>query len=101
MQTELQTLFQYPVEFYFTNISSWAGLFARVPESIEDILDTIREVKPDAKRDENVNEEDIGDDVIKYVNRVLAEAFVNKVSDIHIEPYEIIFAFAIAKMARL
>lgn len=88
MQTELQTLFQYPVEFILTNISSWADIYSRVPESIEDILDTIREVKPDAKKDDNINEEDIGDDVIKYVNRVLAEAFVNKCSDIHIEPYE-------------
>lgn len=88
MQTEIQAVFQYPVEFILTNISSWSNMFDRVPESLEDILDNIREIKADSKKEENINEEDIGDDVIKYVNRILAEAFVSKCSDIHIEPYE-------------
>lgn len=89
IQAELQTLFQYPVEFILTNISSWADIFNRVPESIEDILETIREIKPEAnKKEESFKEDDIGDDIIRYVNRFLAEAFVSKVSDIHIEPYE-------------
>ena len=88
LQSELQSLFQYPVEFILTSLSSWANLIARVPESIEDFLETIREIKPDTKKEDQINEDDIGDDVIKYVNRILAEAFVTKVSDIHIEPYE-------------
>lgn len=88
LQAELQSLFQYPVEFILTSLSSWADLFARVPESIEDVLETIREIKADNKKDDQINEDDIGDDVIRYVNRILAEAFVTKVSDIHIEPYE-------------
>ncbi len=88
LQPELQAVFQYPVEFILTSLSSWADMFSRVPESIEDVLETIREIKTDLKKEENINEEDIGDDVIRYVNRILAEAFVNKCSDIHIEPYE-------------
>ncbi|MGZ3788352.1 MAG: GspE/PulE family protein [Bacteriovorax sp.] len=88
LQAELQSLFQYPIEFILTSLSSWADMFSRVPESIEDILETIREIKPDAKKEENIKEDDIGDDVIRYVNRILAEAFVLKCSDIHIEPYE-------------
>lgn len=88
LQAELQSLFQYPVEFILTSLSSWADLFSRVPESIEDVLETIREIKADSKKDDQINEDDIGDDVIRYVNRILAEAFVSKVSDIHIEPYE-------------
>lgn len=88
LQAELQSLFQYPVEFILTSLSSWADLFARVPESIEDVLETIREIKADSKKEDQINEDDIGDDVIRYVNRILAEAFVSKVSDIHIEPYE-------------
>ncbi len=92
IQAELQTLFQYPVEFILTNISSWADIFNKVPESIEDILETIREIKPEAnKKEESFKEDDIGDDVIRYVNRFLAEAFVGKISDIHIEPYENVF----------
>lgn len=88
LQAELQALFQYPIEFILTSLSSWANIFSLVPESIEDVLDTIREVKIDSKKEENINEDDIGDDVIRYVNKILAEAFVSKCSDIHIEPYE-------------
>lgn len=88
IQAEIQTVFQYPVEFILTNISSWAEIFSKVPESIEDVLETIREIKADAKKEESIKEDDIGDDIIRYVNRFLAEAFVSKVSDIHIEPYE-------------
>jgi type IV pilus assembly protein PilB len=88
LQAELQSLFQYPIEFILTSLSSWSDMFARVPESIEDVLETIREIKGDNKKEENINEDDIGDDVIRYVNRILAEAFVTKCSDIHIEPYE-------------
>jgi len=88
LQSELQAVFQYPVEFILTNISSWSIMFSRVPESIEDVLETIREIKSDAKKEDDIHEDDIGDDVIRYVNRILAEAFVTKCSDIHIEPYE-------------
>lgn len=88
IQAELQALFQYPIEFILTSLSSWADIFSRVPENLEDVLETIREIKADSKKEENINEDDIGDDVIRYVNRILAEAFVSKCSDIHIEPYE-------------
>lgn len=88
LEVELQTLFQYPVEFILTSLSSWADIFARVPENIEDVLETIREIRADSKKEENIKEDDIGDDVIRYVNKILAEAFVAKCSDIHIEPYE-------------
>jgi type IV pilus assembly protein PilB len=89
IQAELQALFQYPIEFILTSISSWADIFSRVPDNIEDILETIREIKSDSmKKDEVINEDDIGDDVIRYVNKILAEAFIMKCSDIHIEPYE-------------
>ncbi len=88
IQAELQALFQYPIEFILTSLSSWTDIFNRVPENIEDVLETIREIKSDSKKEESINEDDIGDDVIRYVNRILAEAFVTKCSDIHIEPYE-------------
>lgn len=86
-RAEIQTALQHPVEFILTNIKSWQKIFDRVEESIDDLLETIREVRADSN-DENVAEEDIGDDVIHYVNRILAEAFVKKCSDIHVEPYE-------------
>lgn len=88
-QAELQALFQYPVDFVLTNLSSWKKLFDYIPQSVEDILHTIREIKPELEKKEGtVKEEDIGDDVIRFVNRILAEAFILKCSDIHIEPYE-------------
>lgn len=88
LQSELQTVFQHPVTFILTNLSAWGFIFSGIPESIDDILKTIREVKPDQNAVQNVKEEDIGEDVISRVNEILARAFINKASDIHVEPYE-------------
>lgn len=91
-RAELQSVFQSPVEFILTNLSSWEKIFSNVTESIEELLSTIKEVVPDSVREqETVREEDIGAEVITFVNRILAEAFIKKASDIHIEPYEKIF----------
>lgn len=88
-KADLQALFQHPVEFILTNISSWKMIFEMVTESIDELLETIYEIKGDsADTEENVKEEDIGDDVIHYVNKILADAYIRKASDIHVEPYE-------------
>lgn len=76
------------VEFILTNISSWRKLFSKVKESVDDLLDTISEVKGGDQNEEVIRAEDIGDDVVTFVNRILAEAFITKSSDIHVEPYE-------------
>jgi len=88
LQAELQSLFQHPVDFILTSIKAWKRLFEKIEVSIDEVLETVREVKPDAATAENLAEEDIGDDVIRFVNRILADAFLRKCSDIHIEPYE-------------
>jgi type IV pilus assembly protein PilB len=90
-RTELQTLFQHPVEFILTNISAWQDIYSRVTVSLNEILGTIREVKPNDTAKDNVQEKDIGQEVILMVNKILAESFIRKASDIHIEPYEKIF----------
>jgi len=88
LQAELQTLFQHPVEFIMTSISAWGKMFDNIQESIDELLETVKEIRADSAPEEEVTEEDIGDDVIRFVNRILADAFIKKVSDIHIEPYE-------------
>jgi type IV pilus assembly protein PilB len=80
--------FKKPVEYILTNISSWMKLFSQVEESVEELISTVVEVKANAENDVDVKAEDIGQDVVSFVNRILAEAFVKKASDIHIEPYE-------------
>lgn len=87
-KTELQTIFQHQVEFILTNLASWNKIYGRVTESIDELLSTIKEVKPEDDKDETVKEEDIGDEIILYVNKMLAESFIKKASDIHVEPYE-------------
>lgn len=88
-QADLQKLFQKPVEFIMTDIKSWGLLFNRIQESIDELVSTIKEIKGDPAKDTpDIKEKDIGDEVITYVNKILAEAFVKKCSDIHIEPYE-------------
>tara|TARA_R110002072_G_scaffold288917_1_gene455543 strand:+ start:229685 stop:231358 length:1674 start_codon:yes stop_codon:yes gene_type:complete len=92
LKTELQAVFQHPVEFILTNLSSWEKIYSRVTESIDELLSTIKEVsQAEEGEGEAVKEEDIGDDVIMFVNKILAEAFIKKASDIHIEPYEKLF----------
>jgi len=91
-KADLQTIFQHPVDLILTNIKAWQRIFDTIPDSVDELLDTIREVVGDAEnKDPLLKEEDIGDEVITYVNRILAEAFIKKVSDIHIEPYEHVF----------
>ena len=93
IKDDLQILFQHPVEFILTNLSSWKALFNRLEESFEDIVGSIKELKEqkDDQKDEEIKEKDIGEDVISYVNKILADAFIKKASDIHVEPYEKVF----------
>ncbi|MCO4792693.1 MAG: Flp pilus assembly complex ATPase component TadA [Bacteriovoracaceae bacterium] len=88
MKQELQTTLQSPVEFILTNLSAWKKIFERIEESIDELLDTVKEVRQNDDEETEVKEEDIGEDVINYVNKILAEAFIKKCSDIHVEPYE-------------
>lgn len=85
---ELQDIFKKQVEFILTNLSSWRKLFANIQDSVDDLIGNIVEVTGANPTDENIKAEDIGDDVVTFVNRMLAEAFLKKASDIHVEPYE-------------
>jgi type IV pilus assembly protein PilB len=89
---ELQDIFKKQVEFILTNISSWRKLYSNVKDSVDDLINNIQEVNNMTMQDErDVKAEDISDDVVTFVNRLLAEAYVKKASDIHVEPYERIF----------
>lgn len=91
LKIELQALCKQEIEFILTNLSSWENIYTRIPDNIEDILDSIKEIKTEKKDEKQINEDEIGESIIRDVNRFLAEAFVSKASDIHIEPYEHIF----------
>ncbi|MGI4991359.1 GspE/PulE family protein [Halobacteriovorax sp. GFR7] len=89
IRAEIQKEIQSNVEFVLTSLSAWKKLYQNIQASIDEILETVREVRGDqGQGEENVKEEDIGEDIISYVNKVLAEAYIKKVSDIHVEPYE-------------
>ena len=85
---ELADHFKKQVEFILTNLSSWRKLFSGIKDSVDDLIGNIVEVTGASGSEETVRAEDIGDDVVTFVNRMLAEAFVKKASDIHVEPYE-------------
>lgn len=85
---ELQDFFKKQVEFILTNISSWKKLFGGVKDSVDDLLNQIQEVNSSTQAEESIKAEDISDDVLTFVNRLLAEAYIKKASDIHVEPYE-------------
>lgn len=90
-KAELQTIFQHPVEFILTNLSAWQKIFSRMTESLDEVLNSIKQVQTTDVAQEDVQEQDIGQEVIVMVNRILAESYIKKASDIHIEPYEKIF----------
>jgi type IV pilus assembly protein PilB len=90
-KAELQTVFKQPVELILTSLAAWHAIFSSIPDNIEDILETIKEVKTEKKDEKVIGEDEIGENIVRDVNRFLAEAFVTKASDIHIEPYEHIF----------
>jgi type IV pilus assembly protein PilB len=85
---ELSDHFKKQVEFILTNLSSWRKLFSGIKDSVDDLIGNIVEVTGASGSEETIRAEDIGDDVVTFVNRMLAEAFVKKASDIHVEPYE-------------
>ncbi|MCK5072180.1 MAG: Flp pilus assembly complex ATPase component TadA [Bacteriovoracaceae bacterium] len=88
-KTELQTLFQSNVEIILTNITSWRKIYYRVTETIDELVESIKEVKDDRESKEaTIKEEDIGDEIVHFCNKILAEAYTKKASDIHVEPYE-------------
>ena len=89
LTTEIVTVLQHPVEFFIVNIREWQKLFNKVSITIEELLKNIKEVIPDSQADQElIKEEDIGEEIIYYVNKFLAESYIRKASDIHIEPYE-------------
>ena len=88
MAQELSALIKMPVELIITNISSWKKLYGTIEQSVDELLDHIHEVKTSDLGEEDIKEEDISDDIITFVNKILAQAFLKKASDIHIEPYE-------------
>lgn len=88
---ELADHFKKQVEFILTNISSWKKLYSGVRDSIDDLINTIQEVNSSTGQEEAIRAEDISDDVVTFVNRLLADAYIKKASDIHVEPYEKIF----------
>jgi type IV pilus assembly protein PilB len=88
---EVSQILRTKVEMVLTTLSSWKSLYENIESSAEELIDSIEEVKSDNTQDQNIGVEEIGDDIITYVNRILAEAYVKKASDIHIEPYEKVF----------
>lgn len=92
---ELSDYFKKQVEFILTNLSSWRKLYAGIKDSVDDVLGSIVEITAANQAEENIRAEDIGDDVVTFVNRMLAEAFIKKASDIHVEPYEKVFRIRI------
>lgn len=76
------------VEVVLTSISSWKRIYESVRISVDEVLDNIKLVDASQVIDEHVKMEDISDDIVTFVNKILAEAFLRKASDIHFEPYE-------------
>jgi len=87
---EISRIFQHPVEFVVVPIGAWSKLFSRIKETVEELMSTVKEIVAESvdKDQPEVTEDDIGEEVINFVNKIMVEAYVRGASDIHIEPYE-------------
>lgn len=90
-EQDLVTLVQYPVQFIFTNLAAWKKIFSRIKISSDELVLTIKEVKVKNTEKTTLKEEEIGEDVTHMVNKIFADSYLRKASDIHIEPYQKIF----------
>jgi type IV pilus assembly protein PilB len=93
---ELSRIFRSKISFLVTNITSWFKLYRDISEKVEDIIDKVAwidssTVDPEEESKKNRLEKDIGEEVIRTVNMIMASAYLKKASDIHLEPYEKIF----------
>lgn len=91
---ELRVLLKLNIDYMLTNLKAWSKLYEETSASFDELLYTISYLSiEDASAKENtpIKAEDIGEEVISLVNRILIEAYIKKASDIHIEPYENIF----------
>ncbi len=77
-----------PAEAVITTISAWQKIFANVKVTVDEVINNIKLVDPEDNIEQQVKAEDIGDDIVTYVNRILADAYLRGASDIHVEPYE-------------
>ncbi len=85
---EIQMALKMKVEFVIVTLSCWRNLFESIQESVDELVETIEEINPDKVQEDIINADDIGQDVITFVNKLLAEAYVRKASDVHVEVYE-------------
>lgn len=85
---EAMDLLGKPVELVLTTIKAWKKIYENVRVSVDELIDSVKEIDSSVMIDENIKAEDIGDDIITYVNRVLVDAYLRKASDIHVEAYE-------------
>ncbi|MBF0299293.1 MAG: Flp pilus assembly complex ATPase component TadA, partial [Oligoflexia bacterium] len=88
---ELSQQLKTKVDYMMTNLAAWAKLFSETQASVDELLSTISLVTMESRKEDDlqtVKAEDIGEEIISFVNKILAEAYIKKVSDIHVEPYE-------------
>ncbi|MBP9673944.1 MAG: Flp pilus assembly complex ATPase component TadA, partial [Bacteriovoracaceae bacterium] len=88
---EFRKIFKRQVDIVVTTLSAWKKIFDTIEESVDELAESIVEVSPETIRKDIAqlaSVEDIGEDIITFVNKILAEAYAKKASDIHLEPYE-------------
>ena len=92
---ELQMLLKAKVELLMTTISCWKKVYDEVQESVEELLNSVEIIGADGHSEDTVRGDEIPEDIIIFVNKLLVESFLKKVSDIHIENYEKFFRIRI------
>ncbi len=88
---ELKGTVKKPLKLVLTSLSNWYALFEKVARTVEEVVQEMELINVDASEEDSAKVEDIGQEIINVVNRILADAYIKKASDIHVEPYEGMF----------
>lgn len=96
---EISKILNNNVDFIMTSISAWRKLYEDIGNTVDDLLTSVKFITGESAKDDRTSSmirvEDIGDDIVHIVNKILLEAYTKKASDIHIEPYEKTFRIRI------
>ncbi|MBF0311803.1 MAG: Flp pilus assembly complex ATPase component TadA [Oligoflexia bacterium] len=88
---DLKMILRSKVDFLLTGLMAWSKLYTEISTSVDDLLEYVELISAQsdkANKEQTIREEDIGEEIVVMVNKIVVEAYIKKASDIHMEPFE-------------
>lgn len=88
LMSQIRQNIKKPIIFKMVSLGDWQKLLKKIKISVDEIIDTMALIRGDEEDDRPLEQGEVTEDIIQFVNRIFAESLVKGASDIHIEPYE-------------